>query len=131
MSHPHQMFTATTLAALAAAALFIASATPASADYTVVQQGKDMASVSADHKRGSVCDREKDGNAVYMVVWTGARYLKEWDGGDRGCDNLKHLEPGRSIMQVKVCENTRRGDNDACSHWALTHNWGSRVSEAR
>jgi hypothetical protein len=68
MARTNQMFTGATLAALAAAALLIATGTPASAHYTVVQQGKDMASVSADHARASVCDREKDGNAVYTVV---------------------------------------------------------------
>ena len=62
-----------------------------------------MASVSADHRRGSVCDREKDGNAVYGNFFTGLRTVTEWDGGDRGCDNVK-LQPHEVIKQVKqVC----------------------------
>lgn len=90
-----------------------------------------MASVSADHRRGSVCDREKDGNAVYGNFFTGLRTVTEWDGGDRGCDNVK-LQPHEVIKQVQVCENTRRDNNkDACNPWEFTHPWGANVSSAR
>jgi hypothetical protein len=65
MARTKRLLTGGALAALAASALLIATETPALAHYTVVQQGRDMASVSADHRRGSVCDREVDGNAVY------------------------------------------------------------------
>jgi hypothetical protein len=128
MNRIKQRLVGTGVATLAASALLIATATPALAHYTVVYQGNDMASVSADHARASVCDREKDGNAVYTVVWTGLRYITEWDGGDRGCDNVKHLQSHEAVKQIKVCENTRRGDNDACSAWELTHPWRSNVS---
>jgi hypothetical protein len=131
MARANQPFTAGALAALAASVLLIVTATPASADYTVVYQGKDMVSVSDDHARGSVCDREKDGNAVYAKFWTGFREVREWDGGDRGCDNADALQPHEVVKQVQVCENTRRGDNDACSAWELTHPWGSSLSSAR
>jgi hypothetical protein len=119
------------LAVLAASALLIGSETPALADYTVVYQGSDMASVSDDHRRGSVCDREVDGHAVYGKFWTGFREVREWDGGDRGCDNVNDLQSHEVIKQVQVCENTRRGENDACSAWEFTHTWGSNVSDAR
>jgi hypothetical protein len=121
-----QLLTGGGLATLAASAL-IATA-PALAHYTVVYQGSDMASVSDDHARASVCDREKDGNAVYTVVWTGFRYVKEWDGGDRGCDNVNDLASHEVVKQIRVCENTRRGDDDACSAWEFTHPWGANVS---
>jgi hypothetical protein len=118
------------LVALAAAALLVAGKTPALAHYTVVQQGRDMASVSGDHLRGSVCDREVDGNAVYGEFFTGLRTVTEWDGGDRGCDNVK-LQSHEVIKQVRVCENTRRGTGkDACSGWEFTHPWGANVSAA-
>ena len=118
------------LVGLAAATLVVANERPALAHYTVVQQGRDMASVSADHARGSVCDREVDGNAVYGEFFTGFRTVTEWDGGDRGCDNVK-LRSHEVIKQVRVCENTRRGSGkDACSGWAFTHPWGATVSEA-
>jgi hypothetical protein len=128
MTRSKQLLTGGGVAILAASALLIATAPPALAHYIVVYQGKDMASVSADHARASVCDREKDGNAVYAVVWTGFRYVKEWDGGDRGCDNLNDLESHEVVKQIRVCENTRRGDNDACSAWEMTHPWGANVS---
>jgi hypothetical protein len=119
------------LAALAASALLFASGTPALAHYTVVQQGSDMASVSEDHARGSVCDREVDANAVYGEFFTGFRTVREWDGGDRGCDNVS-LQSHEVIKQVQVCENTKHGTGkDACSGWRFTHPWGSNVSDAR
>jgi hypothetical protein len=127
MTRIRQRLTCGGPATLAASALLIATASPALAHYDVVYQGKDMASVSDDHARASVCDREKDGNAVYTVVWTGFRYVKEWDGGDRGCDNVNDLQLHEVVKQIKVCENTRRGDNDACSAWEF-HLWGSTVS---
>lgn len=101
MARTRQLFIGGTLASLALPALLGASGTPALAHYIVVQQGRDMASVSADHRRGSVCDREKDGNAVYGNFFTGLRTVTEWDGGDRGCDNVK-LQPHEVIKQVKV-----------------------------
>jgi hypothetical protein len=55
-----QQLVAGGLPTLAASALLVANAGPALAHHTVVYQGKDMASVSADHARASVCDREKD-----------------------------------------------------------------------
>lgn len=131
MTRIKQLLTGGALATLAASALLIATATPALAHYTVVYQGKDMASVSDDHARASVCDREVDGNAVYVDVWTGFRYVREWDGGDRGCDNVNDLQSHEVVKQVQVCENTRRGDHDACSAWEFTHPWGSNVSDAR
>jgi hypothetical protein len=116
---------------LAAPALLIATGTPALAHYTVVQQGKDMASVSTDHLRGSVCDREVDGNAVYGNFFTGLRTITEWDGGDRGCDNA-NLESHEVIKQVRVCENTNHGTGkDKCSAWEFTHTWGANASDAR
>lgn len=131
MARTRQLYIGGTLASLALPALLGASGTPALAHYIVVQQGRDMASVSADHRRGSVCDREKDGNAVYGNFFTGLRTVTEWDGGDRGCDNVK-LQPHEVIKQVKVCENTRRGNNkDACSPWEFTHPWGANISSAR
>jgi hypothetical protein len=131
MARSKPLLTGGALAALAAEALLIATETPALAHYTVVQQGRDMASVSADHRRGSVCDREVDGNAVYGEFFTGFRTVRERDGGDRGCDNGK-LESHEVIKQVQVCENTRRGTGkDACSRWEFTHPWGSNVSSAR
>jgi hypothetical protein len=130
MTRTNRLFTGATLAALAGSALLIATGTPASAHYVVVQQGKDMASVSADHARGSVCDREKDGNAVYGKFWTGTREVREWDGGDRGCDNVA-LQSHEVIKQVQVCENTNHGTGkDVCSAWEFTHPWGSNVSSA-
>jgi hypothetical protein len=130
MTRTIRLFTCETLTALAGAAMLIAIGTPASAHYTVVQQGKDMASVSADHARGSVCDRETDGNAVYGKFWTGSREVEEWDGGDRGCDSVD-LRSHEVIKQVQVCENTNHGTGkDACSAWQLTHPWGSNVSSA-
>jgi hypothetical protein len=120
-----------TLALLAAATLIAAGGTPAFAHYTVVQQGRDMASVSGDHLRGSVCDREVDANAVYGEFFTGFRTVTEWDGGDRGCDNVR-LQSHEVIKQVRVCENTRRGTGkDACSDWRFTHPWGANVSAAQ
>ena len=131
MTRSRGLFTGTALAAVAAPALLFATATPAFAHYTVVYQGRDMASVSGDHKRGSVCDREKDGNAVYGEFFTGLRTVTEWDGGDRGCDNVK-LESHEVIKQVRVCENTKRGNGkDACSPWEFTHHWGANVFSAR
>jgi hypothetical protein len=116
--------------ALATSALLIATGAPALAHYTVVQQGRDMASVGADHARGSVCDREVDGNAVYGRFFTGLRTVTEWDGGDRGCDNVD-LHPHEVIKQIQVCENTNHGTGkDACSGWVSTHPWGSAVSSA-
>jgi hypothetical protein len=84
MFRTKRLLTGAAFAALAGSALLIAPQTPALAHYTVVQQGNDMASVSADHLRGSVCDREVDGNAVYGEFFTGVRTVREWDGGDRG-----------------------------------------------
>lgn len=131
MTQMKQSLAGGTLGALIASALVLAPVAPALADYTVVYQGKDMASVSADHLRGSVCDREKDGNAVYGDFFTGLRTVREWDGGDRGCDNVK-LQSHEVIKQVRVCENTRRGTaKDACSAWEFTHTWGANVSDAR
>jgi hypothetical protein len=116
--------------ALATSALLIATGAPALAHYTVVQQGGDMASVGDDHARGSVCDREVDGNAVYGRFFTGLRTVTEWDGGDRGCDNVD-LHPHEVIKQIQVCENTNHGTGkDACSGWVSTHPWGSAVSSA-
>ena len=132
MSRTKQLLTGGALAALAVPALLIATETPALAHYTVVQQGNDMASVSADHRRGSVCDREKDGNAVYADFWTGFRNVREWDGGDRGCDNVDGLESHEVIKQVEVCENSARGTaKDKCKGPEFTHPWGSNVSNAR
>lgn len=131
MARTNQLLTGGALAALAASALLVATGTPVSAHYTVVYQGNDMASVSDEHTRGSVCDREVDGNAVYAKFWTGFREVREWDGGDRGCDNVDDLQSHEVIKQVQVCENTKRGDNHACSAWEFTHTWGSNVSDAR
>jgi hypothetical protein len=131
MARTNQLLTGGALAALATSALLVATGAPASAHYTVVYQGNDMASVSDDHRRGSVCDREVDGNAVYGKFWTGFREVREWDGGDRGCDNVNDLQSHEVIKQVQVCENTRRGEDDACSAWGFTHTWGSNVSDAR
>jgi hypothetical protein len=131
MTRTNRHLTGAALAALAASALLIATPTSAFAHYTVVQQGNDMASVSADHARGSVCDREVDGNAVYAEFFTGLRTVREWDGGDRGCDNVD-LQSHEVIKQVQVCENTNHGTGeDACSGWVFTHPWGANVSEAR
>jgi hypothetical protein len=128
MARTNSHLTGGALAALAASALLIATQTPAFAHYTVVQQGNDMASVSADHARGSVCDREVDGNAVYGEFFTGFRTVREWDGGDRGCDNVD-LQSHEVIKQVQVCENTNHGTGrDACSGWVFAHPWGSNVS---
>ena len=113
MARTRQLFIGGTLASLALPALLGASGTPALAHYIVVQQGRDMASVSADHRRGSVCDREKDGNAVYGNFFTGLRTVTEWDGGDRGCDNVK-LQPHEVIKQVQVCENTKARQQQGC-----------------
>jgi hypothetical protein len=52
-------------------------------------------------------------------------------GGDRGCDNVDDLESHEVVKQIKVCENTRRDDNDACSGWAFTHPWGPNASSAQ
>lgn len=131
MTRTKWLLTGGALAILAAPALLVATATPALAHYSVVYQGKDMASVSADHERASVCDREKDGNAVYVKVWTGFREVREWDGGDRGCDNVDDMQSHEVVKQVQVCENTRRGDNDACSDWELHVPLRSNVSDAR
>jgi hypothetical protein len=131
MARTNRPLTCSVLAGLAGAMLVTASGTPALAHYTVVQQGRDMASVSADHARGSVCDREVDGNAVYGEFFTGFRTVTEWDGGDRGCDNVR-LQSHEVVKQVRVCENTRRGTGkDACSGWSFTHPWGANVSEAQ
>lgn len=62
MSRTRRRFAAMTLAVTTAPALLLATGTPALAHYKVLYQGKDMASVSEDHLRGSVCDRERDGN---------------------------------------------------------------------
>jgi hypothetical protein len=130
MTRTSRLLTGGALAALATSALLIATGAPALAHYTVVQQGRDMASVSADHARGSVCDRERDGDAVYGKFWTGSREVREWDGGDPGCDNVE-LQSHEVIKQVEVCENTNHGTGkDACSGWVLTHPWGSNVSSA-
>jgi hypothetical protein len=130
MTRTSRLLTGGALAALATSVLLIATGAPALAHYTVVQQGRDMASVSADHAHGSVCDRERDGNAVYGKFWTGSREVREWDGGDRGCDNVE-LQSHEVIKQVEVCENTNHGTGkDACSGWVLTHPWGSNVSSA-
>ena len=131
MIRTNRHLTGAALVGLAAATLVVAGETPAFAHYTVVQQGRDMASVSDDHARGSVCDREVDGNAVYGEFFTGFRTVREWDGGDRGCDNVE-LQSHEVIKQVQVCENTRRGTGqDACSGWSFTHPWGANVSEAQ
>jgi hypothetical protein len=130
MARTRRLLTGEALAALAAPALLIAIETPALAHYTIVQQGRDLASISANHRRGSVCDREVDGNAVYGKFFTGFRTVTEWDGGDRGCDNVK-LESHEVIKQVQVCENTKRGNGkDACSRWEFTHPWGANLSSA-
>jgi hypothetical protein len=90
-----------------------------------------MATVSEDHDRGSVCDQEVDGNAVYGEFFTGLRTVTKWDGGDRGCDNVK-LAAHEVIKRVRVCENTNRGTGkDACSPWDSTHPWGANVSSAQ
>jgi hypothetical protein len=131
MTRTRRLLSGAALAALAVPALLIASETRALAHYTIVQQSRDMASVSDDHLRGSVCDREVDGNAVYGQFFTGLRTVTEWDGGDRGCDNAK-LQSHEVVKQVRVCENTRRGNHkDACSPWEFTHPWGANVSSAR
>jgi hypothetical protein len=44
---------------------------------------------------------------------------------------VEDLQSYEVIKQVQVCENTRRGDNDACSTWEFTHPWGSNVSSVR
>jgi hypothetical protein len=130
MARANKLLSGGTLVAVASA-LAVANGMPAAAHYTVVYQGRDMASVSDDHRRGSVCDREVDGNAVYGEFFTGFRTVREWDGGDRGCDNVQ-LQSHEVIKQVQVCENTRRGTGkDACSGWEFTHGWGSNVSDAR
>ena len=127
MARRNQLLTGTALAAV----VIVATQTPAFAHYKVVYQGRDMASVSDDHLRGSVCDREVDGNAVYGEFFTGFRTVREWDGGDRGCDNVK-LRSHEVIKQIRVCENTNHGTGkDACSGWEFTHPWGSNVSSAR
>jgi hypothetical protein len=131
MARARRLLAGGALAALIAPALLLPSGTPALAHYTIVQQGRDMASVSADHRRGSVCDREVDGNAVYGRFFTGLRTVTEWDGGDRGCDNVKPAAH-EVIKQVQVCENTRRGTGkDACSDRECTHPWGANLSSAR
>jgi hypothetical protein len=130
MTRMSRLLTGGAFGALATSLLLIATGAPALAHYTVVQQGRDMASVGADHARGSVCDREVDGNAVYGRFFTGLRTVTEWDGGDRGCDNVD-LHPHEVIKQLQVCENTSHGTGkDACSGWAFTHPWGSDVSSA-
>jgi hypothetical protein len=131
MARTDRLLTGAVLAALAASAPIIATGTPASGHYTVVYQGKDVASVSADHARGSVCDREVAGNAVYGKFFTGFRTVEEWDGDDRGCDDVM-LQSHEVIKQVQVCENTRHGTGkDACGAWELTDPWRSDVSDAQ
>lgn len=85
-----------------------------------VYQGSDFATISETHIVGTVCDRERDGNAVY-AQYTQSREpnpLTVWDGGDRGCDSI-NLNTGAFFF--RICENDKRGaKQDTCSKWART-----------
>lgn len=85
--------------------------TPAHAHYDYLYQGRDVLSVSDDHRTGTVCDREQDGHYVYAWFYgAGSRY-GEKDGGDPGCDEI-FVYP-QSFNAVKFCE-AIPGRKDPC-----------------
>lgn len=104
------------IALAAVPVLLTATAPTASAHYNYGYQGKDFISIDETHIRGSVCDRERDGHAVYGIFTQGSHQaVVFWDGGDSGCDT-KTFRYGVGFM--KLCENTHAGTaNDACTGW--------------
>ena len=131
MARTKRLLTGGELAALAAPALLIAAKTPALAHHTVVQQGRDMASVSADHRRGSVCDREVD-DTPSTESFSQAFEPSESGTAATEAVTMSSWSLHEVIKQVQVCENTKRGTGkDACGRWEFTHPWGSNVSSVQ
>jgi hypothetical protein len=55
-------------AAAVAGALVVLAAAPASAHYNYIYHGDDFASINSSHSQISVCNQERDGNAVRAEV---------------------------------------------------------------
>ncbi len=94
------------LAAVTATVLgmIVAGQTPVSAHYRYGYHGEDFASINEDHSYITICDREVDGHAVYVLADFGSfKDTVERDGGDAGCDTLTLLG-GLLFADAYVCE---------------------------
>jgi hypothetical protein len=100
------------LAAGIATVAGLALATPAFADWKVTQ-GSDYATVSANKKLLTVCDKEADGNGVYAVfeVFDGPTdRVGDGNGSAAGCGTYNARN---RIRWFQVCEDD--AGQDSCS----------------
>jgi len=96
------------LAAAAIPMTIALTASPAAAHYAYVYHGSDLASVSSDHARTSVCDREADGHYVWGdYVYNGGRTTSYYVTFS-GCGTLSL--PG--ITRFRLCE-----QSEGCTAW--------------
>ena len=95
---------------VAATPMMIAlTASPAAAHYTYVYHGSDLATVSSDHNRTSLCDMENDGNPVMAYyIYSGGRMTSYTIATYLGCGTRSI--PG--ISQFQLCE-----QGEGCTPW--------------
>jgi len=101
-------------ATAAVLSMVVAGPMPASAHYTYLYHGKDIATVSEYHWVGTVCDQEKDGNRVvaYYRLTNGNTFGVVDNNGSRdGCGTREFIAPA---VAFQICEETR------CSAWRNT-----------
>jgi hypothetical protein len=101
-----------TLATLSALTVLALSATPAQAHYNYVYHGTDLASVSSDHLRVSVCDQEADGHVVWVETRTRGFTARLHDRTtNRRCETMI-LPTGYPAQQFRLCEQSA-----GCTPW--------------
>jgi hypothetical protein len=108
----------TTIAMTTVALGLAASQAPASAHEVTIHHGNDSAFTYPQHRAGEVCDRERDGHAVYATWDLAYPYgtRSEVDSTDPGCD-MPVSFPVEAIY-VRLCE--RRTGPDSCTGWHWT-----------
>lgn len=68
----------------AAGVLLVLAAAPASAHYNYIYHGDDFASVNSSHTQISVCNQERDGNAVRAEVRRSGGTTSYTDSSENG-----------------------------------------------